>query len=50
MPLMLTNPYRYALTEHERLLEKLQFELDEILELNQDKEEALDQLIKVQFG
>ncbi|KAG8814959.1 hypothetical protein FRC19_001375 [Serendipita sp. 401] len=42
--------YRYALGEHERLLERLQFELDEVKRLRDAKDEGLNELLHLQFG
>ncbi|KAG8817766.1 hypothetical protein FRC17_011100 [Serendipita sp. 399] len=42
--------YRHALGEHERLLEHLQFELDEVKRLRDAKDEVLNELLRVQFG
>ncbi|CAG7855103.1 SubName: Full=Uncharacterized protein {ECO:0000313/EMBL:CCA70293.1} [Serendipita indica DSM 11827] len=43
--LIVKAKYRYALGEHERLLERLQFEIDEVKRLQESKDEALTELI-----
>ncbi|KIM22226.1 hypothetical protein M408DRAFT_333005 [Serendipita vermifera MAFF 305830] len=42
--------YRYALSEHERLLEVLKFEMEQVKRIKDSKDERLNELIREQFG
>ncbi|PVF92437.1 hypothetical protein CPB86DRAFT_769439 [Serendipita vermifera] len=48
--LIVKAKYRYALGEHERLLERLKFEIEEVKRLKDAKDEGLNELIRHQFG